>query len=178
MERTLIFLLDRSGSMEICRDDTIGGFNSFVADQKTIGGRMTLVQFDHEIQEVYTDMTLDNIEPLTYQTYAPRGSTALLDAIGTTVKKHAAKTGVVFIIQTDGQENGSRTFTRAHIKDLVEQKTKDGWVFMYLGANQDAFAEAGGIGLAGANTFNYDVRNTPEAFHALSQTVSQQASIN
>jgi len=177
MERTLIFLLDRSGSMEICRDDTIGGFNSFVSDQKTIGGRMTLVQFDHEIQEVYTDMTLDKIDPLTARTYSPRGSTALLDAIGKTIKKHTDKTGVVFIIQTDGQENGSTTYTRAHVKDLVEQKTADGWVFMYLGANQDAFTEAGGLGLAGANTFNYDVRNTPGAFRALSQTVSQQASI-
>lgn len=176
MDRTLIFLLDRSGSMEICRDDTIGGFNSFVKDQQALGGRMTVVQFDHEIVEIYTDMPLDKVDPLTHQTYTPRGSTALLDAIGTTIKKHDARTDVVFIIQTDGHENGSTKYTRSHIKDLVEQKTKDGWVFMYLGANQDAFAEAGGIGLNAQNTFNYDVNNTNEAFMNLSATVSQQAS--
>jgi hypothetical protein len=176
MDRTLIFILDRSGSMETCRDDTIGGFNAFVSDQKTLGGKLTLVQFDHEINNVYEDTPLGDVAPLTTETFQPRGSTALMDAIGQTIKKHAAKTGVVFIIQTDGEENSSHTYTKAHIKDLIEQKTKDGWTFMYLGANQDAFAEAGSMGIAPAATLHYDVTRTPEAFRGLSAAVSQQAS--
>jgi len=176
MDRTLIFILDRSGSMETCRDDTIGGFNAFVSDQKTLGGKLTLVQFDHEINNVYEDTPLGDVAPLTTETFQPRGSTALMDAIGQTIKKHAAKTGVVFIIQTDGEENSSHTYTKAHIKDLIEQKTKDGWTFMYLGANQDAFAEAGSMGIAPCATLHYDVTHTPQAFRNLSAAVSQQAS--
>jgi Mg-chelatase subunit ChlD len=172
--RSLIFLLDRSGSMESCRDDTIGGFNSFVKDQVAVGGRLTLIQFDHEIETTFSDMELKNVKPLTTESFKPRGSTALLDAIGTTIK---TKTGTpLVIILTDGHENASTKFTKSHIKDLVEQKTKDGWTFMYLGANQDAFAEAGSIGISSERTMNYDPRRTPELFHALSQAVSSQAS--
>lgn len=178
MDRTLIFLLDRSGSMETCRDDTIGGFNAFVSDQKTLGGKLTLVQFDHEIKNVYENTPLGDVAPLTTETFQPRGSTALMDAIGRTIKAHEAKTGVVFIIQTDGEENSSHKYTKAHIKDLIEQKTKDGWTFMYLGANQDAFAEAGSMGIAACGTLHYDVNRTPDAFRQLSETVSQQASNN
>jgi hypothetical protein len=178
MDRTLIFLLDRSGSMETCRTDTIGGFNAFVADQKTLGGKLTLVQFDHEIKNVFENVPLGEVNPLTSDTFQPRGSTALMDAIGRTIKTHWSKKGVVFIIQTDGEENSSHAYTKAHIKDLIEQKTKDGWTFMYLGANQDAFAEAGSMGIAPAATLHYDVARTPEAFRQLSATVSQQASNN
>jgi Mg-chelatase subunit ChlD len=175
-DRSLIFLLDRSGSMETCRDDTIGGFNSFVKDQAVIGGKLTLIQFDHEIQTTYTNVELKDIVPLTTETFKPRGSTALLDAIGEVIKSPKC-THPVVIILTDGQENSSTKFTKAHIKDLIEQKTKDGWTFMYLGANQDAFAEAGSMGIAPACTMNYDVNKTPELFRALSATVSQRATV-
>ena len=74
---------------------------------------------------------------------------------------------------TDGLENASREYTKSHIHDLIEQKTKDGWVFVYLGANQDAFAEAGSLGIAANRTINYDVRDTPTAFERLSQTLSR-----
>jgi|MesohylFT_1024984.scaffolds.fasta_scaffold01777_2 Mg-chelatase subunit ChlD len=173
-DRSLIFLLDRSGSMETCRDDTIGGFNSFVKDQAALGGKLTLIQFDHEILISYSDVDLKNIKPLTTETFEPRGSTALLDAIGTTIKSEKSSNPLVIIL-TDGQENASCKYTKAHIKDLIEQKTKDGWTFMYLGANQDAFAEAGSLGIAPGCAVNYDVSKTPEAFRALSQTVSQRA---
>jgi Mg-chelatase subunit ChlD len=172
--RSLVFLLDRSGSMESCRDDTIGGFNSFVKDQAALGGKLTLVQFDHEIITTYTDMELKDVVPLTTETFQPRGSTALLDAIGTIVKSQKSENPLVIIL-TDGQENSSTKFTKAHIKDLIEQKTKDGWTFMYLGANQDAFAEAGAMGIGPACTMNYDANKTPDVFRALSATVSQRA---
>jgi len=172
--RSLVFLLDRSGSMESCRDDTIGGFNSFVKDQAALGGKLTLIQFDHEIITTYTDVELKDVVPLTTETFKPRGSTALLDAIGSIIKSQKSENPLVIIL-TDGQENSSTKFTKAHIKDLIEQKTKDGWTFMYLGANQDAFAEAGAMGIAPACTMNYDANKTPDAFRTLSATLSQRA---
>jgi hypothetical protein len=171
MER--IFILDRSGSMESCRDDTIGGFNSFLEDQKQLGGTLSLNQFDHEFTVCYKDEPIVKVEPLTRNTFVPRGSTALLDAIGTAIKMCEGKEKPVFAILTDGLENSSRTYTKAHVKDLIEQKTKDGWTFIYLGANQDAFAEAGSIGISPMTTMNYDGSKTPEAFSSLSSAMSQ-----
>ena len=115
---------------------------------------------------------------MTRETFKPRGSTALLDAIGRTIQDNKAMNSPTVVILTDGQENSSHKYTKAHIKDLVEQKTKDGWTFVYLGANQDAFAEAGSMGIAPACTMNYDANRTPEAFRALSAALSQQASNN
>ena len=173
--RSLIFLLDRSGSMQSCWDDTIGGFNAFVNDQGTFGGKLTLIQFDHEILKSYQDVELTDVEPLTRETFKPRGSTALLDAIGTTIKEWNGPTPTLIIL-TDGNENSSKKFTKAHVKDLIEQKQREGWTIMYLGANQDAFAEAGAIGIAPATTMNYDIRRTPDAFRSLSTACSQAVS--
>lgn len=174
-DRSLIFLLDRSGSMETCRDDTIGDFNAFVKEQKELGGKLTLVQFDHEYLMSYENKPLDEVEPLSAKTFQPRGSTALLDAIGRALKECKTESIPTVIILTDGQENASHTYTKAHIKDLVFEREKEGWTFLYLGANQDAFAEAGSIGIAPGCTMNYDVNKTPDAFRALSATVSQRA---
>lgn len=172
-----IFILDRSGSMDSCREDTIGGFNAFVREQREFGGTLTLVLFDHEYQVVYKEKPIGDVEPLTAETFVPRGSTALLDAIGRTIKNTKSAKPTVVIL-TDGHENCSREYTKAHIKDLVNQCTKDGWTFVYLGANQDAFAEAGALGIAPATTLNYDANRTPDAFRALSQAMSSQASNN
>jgi hypothetical protein len=166
-----IFILDRSGSMQTCRDDTIGGFNAFIESQKNLGGTMTLVQFDNEIVETYTRVPISQVSPLTRETFVPRASTALLDAIGTTLKKH--DTPHTCIILTDGYENASTKFTKAHVKDLVEMKEKSGWVFLYLGANHDAFGEAQGLGISAGRTLHYDAERTQEAFSQLTEALSR-----
>ena len=168
-------ILDRSGSMETCRDDTIGGFNAFLREQQAEGGTLTLILFDHEYQVLYERKPIQDVAPLTSETFVPRGSTALLDAIGKTIKNTTSNIPTVVIL-TDGQENSSHEYTKAHIKDLIDQKTRDGWTFVYLGANQDAFAEAGQLGIAPEATVNYDVRRTPDAFRALSAAMSSRAS--
>jgi len=127
MER--IFLLDRSGSMESIKNDTIGGFNSFVKSQK--GGTLSLVLFDHEVQEVYKNVPIEYVKPLDNETFVPRGTTALLDALGHVIKTYQGKKTVV--VFTDGLENSSSKYTHAHIKDLIEQKKSEGWDFVYLG---------------------------------------------
>ena len=171
-----VFLLDVSGSMESCWDDTIGGFNSFLSDQKATGGTLTLIQFDHEYRVTCELVKIDDVKPLTRETYKPRGSTALMDAIGRLIKDWKGTSTPSVVILTDGLENSSHKFTKAHIKDLIEAKTKEGWTFAYLGANQDAFAEAGSIGIAPGCTMNYEGNRTPEAFTRLSAAVSSQAS--
>lgn len=169
-----IFLLDRSGSMESCWDDTIGGYNSFLTSQKTLGGTMSLIFFDHEYEKVYENKPIEEVENLTVDIYKPRGSTALLDAIGRCIKECTVNNPTVIIL-TDGLENTSHTYTNAHVKDLIEQKTTDGWTFVYLGANQDAFAEGGKLGINPRCTANFDVNRTPQLFATLSQAVSRQA---
>jgi hypothetical protein len=171
-----IFLLDCSGSMESCWDDTIGGYNALVKEQAEFGGTMTLVQFDHEYNVTYENKPIGEVEPLTRETYKPRGSTALLDAIGQTIKECKTAMLPTIIILTDGLENASKKYTKAHIKDLIFERQKDGWQFLYLGANQDAFAEAGSMGIAPTCTMNYDATKTPDAFRHLSAALSQAAS--
>src|SRR5919112_968795 len=79
-------ILDRTGSMESIRDDTIGGFNAFLKAQKTEPGEatLTLVQFDSQdpYEIVHRFRPLPEIPELTRETFVPRASTPLLDAMG------------------------------------------------------------------------------------------------
>ena len=114
-------LIDRSGSMASCADDTIGGFNTFIKNQPS-NTMISLSLFDHEIKHVYTKVAND-VEPLDHTTFVPRGSTALLDAIGKVIKSvpHGTVKPIIMIL-TDGLENSSRVYTKMHINDLITEK--------------------------------------------------------
>ena len=161
-----VFLLDRSGSMETCRQDTIDGFNSFIESQKQFGGTMTLCLFDDKFETVYDKTPIDEVPVLTEDTFVPRGGTALLDAMGQILKMDLSDDAMVIVL-TDGEENSSRTYTSAHVKDLVDLKP---WKFVYLGANQDAVLAATKLGIK--TSLEYDPARTPEVFRGLSQAVS------
>lgn len=170
----IVVLLDRSGSMGSAKRDIIGGFNRFVAEQRKLPGeaRLTLVQFDsqgpHEV--VHDRVPLARVPDLTDATYVPRGMTPLLDAMGWTID-HAGQAlaalpeaerpaTVVFVVATDGEENASREYSKAALRDkVVMQQDTYSWKFLYLGANQDAFAEAHKYGitvdLAAGNVCSY-----------------------
>jgi len=162
-----VFLLDRSGSMEECVTDTIDGFNAFVDSQKEFGGTMTLCLFDHEVNTVYEKVPIEQVVPLTTETYVPRGGTALHDAMGHVLKMKLSDDAMVIIL-TDGEENSSVMYTAAHVNDLVNLKP---WKFVYLGANQDAVLAATNLGIK--TSLGYDVNRTPELFRTLSETVSK-----
>jgi len=164
MER--VFLLDRSGSMETCLEDTITGFNSFIESQKQFGGTMTLCLFDHEFEVVYDKTPIDDVPALTEETFVPRGGTALLDAMGQILKMKLSDDAMVIVL-TDGDENSSNVYTAAHVKDLVDLKP---WKFVYLGANQDAVLAAQNIGIR--TSLGYDSQRTPDVFRALSAAVT------
>jgi hypothetical protein len=164
----IAFILDRSGSMHAIRDDAIGGFNAFVESQKAVPGeaRFTFVSFDHEYETVMFRKNLREVEPLTPHTYVPRGTTALLDAIGRTVNAVGAQLAalpeserpskVIVAILTDGMENASKEFTPSQIKEMVKhQEGIYSWEFIYLAANQDAFAVGGSLGIRKENIANF-----------------------
>jgi hypothetical protein len=164
----ILMILDRSGSMAPLADDTVGGFNAFIQDQKAEPGDavVTLVLFNHEYEVFHNARPIRQMEPLTANAYHPGGNTALLDAVGRAVydlgkslsemdeKDRPSK--VIVVIMTDGQENASKEYKRDQIRKIVsEQSEKYCWSFLFLGANIDAFAEAGAIGVAKASTMNF-----------------------
>jgi Mg-chelatase subunit ChlD len=164
MKTEIISIIDRSGSMASIVRDAIGGFNTFLADQKTVPGeaRMTLALFDDKYEVLYAGKALADAEPLTDKTFVPRGGTALLDAIGRTLNDQGARIKaegwadkVIVCILTDGGENQSREFRQDQIKTMVQHAEGHGWSFVFLAANQDAFAVGAGYGFSGATTMGF-----------------------
>ena len=152
---TRIFLLDKSGSMDSVLDDTIGGFNSFLREQVPLGGTLTLYTFSDTCKCEYRDVPIEDVSPLDRDTYIPQGNTALYDSMGQILKDYKGKQGI-FVVLTDGQENSSRKYTKAHVKDLIEASKLE---VMYVGVDLDSAAE---IGIR--NTVSYDHSRTPEMF--------------
>lgn len=189
----IIILLDRSGSMESIKEETISGFNEFLSNQKETSPEATisLIQFDHEYIPVYFNKELMEAEPLSPSTFIPRGMTALLDAIGKTIKdisrnykrtpKEKRPQKVIFVIITDGLENMSRKYNREKIFKMLQKKqTKHNWKVIYLGANQDAISEAIEYGIDNkySLTFAHDKAGTVEAFRSTNHLVSNMISGN
>ena len=164
----MVFILDESGSMADLTADTIGGFNSLIDKQRDEEGEalVSTVLFSNESKVVHDRVPLSGIAPMTKRDYIPSGCTALLDAVGDAVKhignihKYARSEDVpektIFIITTDGMENASRRHSYKEIKELISrQQEKYGWEFIFLGANIDAAAAAGDMGIKASNAVNY-----------------------
>lgn len=158
-------VLDRSGSMASVEKDTKGGFDSFVREQKNLPGLavLTLVQFDTEYDFVHKAKPIGEIPPLDFQ---PRGSTALLDALGKAIVETGERlkntpendrpSKVVFVIITDGEENSSKEYKKDQINKMItHQREAYKWEFVFLGANQDAIQEASKIGIFASQAMNY-----------------------
>lgn len=177
----IVMILDRSGSMARIADATREGFDAFVAEQAGQPGEctLTLVQFDDRIEPVYADRPIGQVPPLTL---VPRGSTALLDAVGRTITETGerlaglpedARPGTVIVgIVTDGHENSSREWTHPAVKALIEQQEGVyGWTFMYLGANQDAVEVGASMGISADRSLTYAGHNVGQAAGAYSASV-------
>ena len=153
----VIFLLDRSGSMHGSVNDTIGGFNAYLEEQKAneFDTKVTTILFDHGYEVLYKRKDIGEVKPLTHNEYYVRGSTALLDAIGRTITtmEREIDNPVLFVITTDGYENSSREFTKNQIKNMISNLN---WEFIYLGADIDSFGEASHLGIRRDNVANYE----------------------
>ena len=182
-------VLDRSGSMARIADDVVGGFNTFLDEQRKQdgGGRVTLAQFDGQDPfEVLIDGgDLDSVKDLDPARYIPRGNTPLYDAVGRMIAKIDAEIveradagkpieDQVVVIVTDGYENASREFSGQMLTELIDARRGRAWAFVFLGADESTFEEGEAIGVSSANTAQWDA--TGEGTAAMFSQVSQATS--
>ncbi|MDD1777641.1 MAG: VWA domain-containing protein [Candidatus Helarchaeota archaeon] len=159
------FILDETGSMNDVKGQTIAGFNEYIDNLKkgeaSSKALFTLTKFNSEkVEIVCDDVSLACVNKLTNENYNPDHMTPLYDAVGKTIKSleskmKGKKQHALVIIQTDGQENASREYTRQNIFSMIEDKKKLGWTFAFLGADQDAYLASVLIGISKGNTMCY-----------------------
>ena len=176
MKSQIVFVLDRSGSMGQHIEETISGFNEYLDSiSKEKGVRFSLITFSTSVDPIMKSRRVKNVERLSEYNYRPSGLTALYDAIGKaieTLETKSKKSRKIVVIQTDGYENNSSDFTQENIKNLIEMKTKDGWGFVFLGADINAEQESSAIGITKVNTLQYSKVNSKSAFRTLSTATS------
>lgn len=184
----LVMILDRSGSMGGLESDTIGGYNSFLQKQKETEGRalVSTVLFDDVSEVLYDRIPLEEMPQMTDKDYQVRGCTALLDALGGAIH-HIRKLQkslpedqrpdkTIFVITTDGLENASHVYTYDKVKRMVEKrKEKNGWEFIFLGANINAIEVAGWMGITEDRAVNFvnDAEGTALNYQVLADAVSE-----
>lgn len=165
-------LLDRSGSMAHIKEAMESAFNGFIKEHKSVPStRLTLVQFDdiNDQDVVYQCVPIRSAEKLHLR---PRGNTPLLDAMCKVVDRTGRRLAdmnerdrpdqVLMVIITDGKENASRSYMRTDVYDRITKQREDyKWNFIYLGANQDTFAESKSFGIPWVNTIKW----TPDDYH-------------
>ncbi len=149
--REIIFILDRSVSMQAIRSDAVARFNSFVEEQRrtSLPARMTLEIFDDQFRRIYEELPIEETLPLKKREYVPYGSSPLLDAIGRAMANAYIRImnlppddrpcEVAVAVLTDAQENASIEFDYSTLAELIEKRrTQDGWKFIFLYADQSA----------------------------------------
>ena len=179
----ITLVVDRSGSMDAIQGDAEGGVNTFITEQAKEPGEalLTLVQFDTEYEFLHKGVPIGEVPR--YELH-PRGATALLDAVGRAINETGERLAamkeqdrpglVIFVVMTDGLENSSKEFTKAQIKEMIERQQHDyNWHFTFLGANQDAFAEAGSLGIQAAGAANYAMDKVAAAYGATMSKVAR-----
>ncbi len=182
----ITFVLDSSGSMSKIREDTIGGFKTFLADQREEPGRasVTLYEFSDSVSQVYQGTPLADAPELDTETYTPGGQTALHDAIATAVTEtdgHIEKQPasvqpdtVIVVVLTDGKENASET-PQSRVRELIEQyREEHDWEFLFIGANQDAVLTATEMGIEADKSL--DMAHSGEGTHAAYEFTSRNIS--
>jgi hypothetical protein len=176
-------VVDRSGSMAVVQAEAESGINHFIESQRKQEGEclLSLIQFDTEYEFVHQAVPISQVG---HYTLSPRGMTALLDAVGRGVNETGERLAaleegdrpglVVFVIVTDGKENSSQEFSKSQIKEMIErQQGEYSWKFTFLGANQDAFAEAAGMGIRADGTADFDDGKIGQAYETAGKLVSR-----
>lgn len=184
----IVFILDRSGSMSDLVEDTIGGFNSMIQKQKDeeVNALVSTVLFDDKAVVLHDRLDILKVPEMTKKDYWARGTTALLDAVGSSIRhisnihKYARKEDVpaktMFVITTDGMENASKIYTLDKVKKMIKnQKNRYKWEFLFLGANIDAISAAREIGIDEDHAVEYknDSRGTTVLYQAVSDVIEE-----
>lgn len=163
-EVTVGLLLDETGSMNGVRQETVDGVNNYIEKLQTQDKniRFTLITFNTvENKSLYIDRDIKRVKKLSPEDYDPNHMTNLYDSIATFIekiedKRPSLKTKTLCVIYTDGLENSSKEHDKNDILRLIEKKEGENWTFVYLGSNQDAWAESEKISIPQGNTFDYD----------------------
>ena len=189
----MIFILDKSGSMAGLESDTIGGFNSMLEKQRKLEGEVVIstVLFNHRFNVIHNRVDIKDIHQLTHNEYYTDGMTALLDAIGRSIRKikhvyaetllEDRPSKVMFVITTDGMENSSTEYDYQKVKSMISDvKEKYNWEFLFLGANIDAINEASKFGINKDNAVRYhsDKKGTKENFEAINEAMTSYRTTN
>jgi len=171
--------LDQTGSMQECKKDTIGGFNTFLEEQKKNEAdklKFSLTLFNSsKVEERYIGEEIKNVEPLSDENYIPSNLTPLWDAVGCTIQSLPEAKDVLFVILSDGYENYSKEFKAETVKRMIEEKKKDfGWKFLFLGADLPNFKDAFSAGI----NFNFNIskKDMKAAYASLSNSVAHYRS--
>ena len=186
-QKTIVsFLLDRTGSMDAIKTETIGGFNAYLDTLEREAGDLvefTLLQFDSvSIDKLHVGVRLAEVRRLTPETYQPRAYTPLIDACYETIKtteelvaqrKDRPRTVVVF--QTDGVENASREHSLDELRDLIARRKAEDWQFVFLGADIDAYATASSLGILREETLAYAGSRSLGTFREMAESFSDVA---
>lgn len=183
----IAFILDRSGSMGSQLEPAISGFNRFLRDQQETPGeaRFTLVLFDDRYEVPCNAIPIAEVVDLDTTTFVPRGSTALLDAIGRTIEELGARLSatpeaerpaqVIVAILTDGHENASHDFSLRKVSDLIaQQRDVYKWQFFFLGADQDAIATAATMNIDANSSMRFS--SSAQGFRSSSRSISRKMS--
>lgn len=182
----IVFILDRSGSMSGLEGDTVGGYNAFIEKQKREEGdaKLTTVLFDDKYEVLHDRVDIRKLSPISEREYYVRGTTALIDAIGRSITKmlmdikmsqeDEKPNKVIFVITTDGYENASCEYSIEEVRNLIENQKKEGWEFIFLGANIDAVKTAGDYGISSdrAANFNNDAKGVSLNYQTVSEAVA------
>lgn len=182
----IVFILDASGSMNGLTDDTIGGFNAMIDKNREEPGEavVSTVIFNDASRVLHNRVDIREVPHLTRRQYCCYGCTALLDAVGGAIHHQETVQNVLpgpykadkvlFVITTDGMENASRRYTYPKVKSMIERHREQGWEFLFIGANIDAAAEAGHLGIDSCCAANYvqDAQGTEVLYSAVSAAVA------
>jgi hypothetical protein len=174
--------------MLLIANDVIGGYNKYINDQKNLKFGtcdVSYYQFDNTLETVYENTPIEFVKALDSNTFVPRGGTALLDAVGATIKRVGEQLSglaeenrpdkVLVVIFTDGEENNSKIYMADAVNKLITHQTdKYKWEFTYIGANQNAWAVGASLGIKGGSNITYAANNigTKRVFDSLSDQTS------
>ena len=181
-------IVDKSGSMMDCVDNTINGFNEqvnrikdkaieFTEEDITMG----LTTFNENVKHLYFQQNPKEMVLLTYENYRPSGGTALLDAVGESITEIERQvnaslipTTVIVVILTDGYENASKKYNLVNIRNMISKLEETGkWTFSFIGATLDAVDVAASMSIKSQNSFSFEkTAMKSEVWDKLNKSVS------
>jgi Mg-chelatase subunit ChlD len=182
----IVFVMDKSGSMQSIKDDAIGGFNAFLETQKGLPGKatFTLVEFNQHADIIHNGVDIKDVEEYTNKTYVPDGMTALFDAIGRGISEASVRgedRKVLVAILTDGHENSSTEFNKNRLSEMINKYTAKGWEFIYLGvgfSQYDAEKIAQSISIDSSNAMGVTRENIrTKAFSSMNSAAASYRSV-